>query len=238
MTNSITVHYGRKRTDKLQDGSFDAFEVGGDLTAEVDDSVNPIETWGQVFAGFKGEIDKAYSAHFTLQQERVTSNVIQSVPAPAPEPQRMDAPVPRPSGPLSWVKDTVDRETSVIQQKIQALPGEHISGGGGVGDEHGTPLVSAIQPNVAVMYTGARVFEATVKQASNGNDYGTLRVGKRGPDGIPGQYATARSFDPAIVKQIDRTREGDMVDVYGYWKPWKNNPDKFDLELQKLEISE
>lgn len=238
MANSVTVSYGRKRTDKLGDGSFDAVELGGILTVETDE--NPLEIYNAIFKALSKEIDGDFSS--IPKNDLAVIKAIPQQRAPEPEngptaePQRMDEPVKR--EPLGWLKDTVDKNTAQIQDRIQAMPGEHISGGGGTIDEYGTPPTSSIRPNEAVMFSGVRVFEAKIATASNGNEYGTLRVGKRGRDGIPGQYTTARSFEPGIVDAIKRIREGDMVDVYGYFKPWKQNPDKFDLELQKVERSE
>jgi hypothetical protein len=155
---------------------------------------------------------------------------------------------PKPTG-RGWVEQAIATNTDAIRGKVQALPGEKISGGGKVIDEYGTPSTDTIVENEAVMYQHCRVFEVKADHASNGNPFIKVRIGKRGESGIPGQYANARSFDAGVIKQVAffdpeeqafqyKIRENDYVDVWGYWKSWKNNKDKFDLELQKIQVSE
>lgn len=242
MPTSVTVSYGRKRTDKLGDGSFDAVELGGILTTELPDSVDPLATYKAIFESLKDKVDGEFEA---IPKNPLA--VLKAIPAEAPRQittnnqVAMDAPPAKPSEPLGWLKDTVDRNTAAIQERITALPGESLSGTGSSGesvDDYGTPDVSSITPNQAVMFQGCRVFEVKIAKAVNGNEYCAIRIGKRGVDGIPGQYTTARSFEPNIVEAAKRIREGDMIDVYGYFKPWRDNAEKFDLELQKVEQSE
>ncbi len=221
MPSSVVVNYGRKRTDKLGDGSFDGIELGGIFTVEIDEEMDPTVAYESLFGDLKKQVDKDFEA-LVKQPE-----VVRAVPAEKPKLE-------------SWVQSQVDSETAKIKDRVQALPGEHLSGSGtpedSEDDQFGTPPASAAVMGQAVMFEGCKVFNVKIERASNGNEYCALRVGKRGPDGIPGQYTTARSFDGPVIAIAKTIREGDFVDVYGYFKPWKNSTDgRFDLELQKIE---
>jgi hypothetical protein len=239
MPSSVVVNYGRKRTDKLGDGSFDAVELGGIFTVEIDENMDPSTAYETLFKDLKSRVDTDFEA---LPRNE------NAVPVSRPIRQEEEMPVPAsPTAKLeSWVQSSVDKETAVIKDRVQApeqMPGEHLSGSGSSGeahDEYGTPPLSDLKrladAKQAVKYEGVKIFEHVIKPASNGNLFVKLRVGRRGPDGIPGQYANASSFTESVIDQARAVREGDLVNVYGYFKPWKNDPEKFNLELQKVEL--
>lgn len=245
---TITVHYGRKQTDKLGDGSFDSIELGGDLALEVDDNEDPFALYNAAYAKLAEAIEEKlveYQPRVIQRPEFVSKS------APVPQESEQEA-KPQASG-RGWVDQEIRKNTAAIHERIGALPGEKIQekqpGAVNTIDEYGTPSTEIIVPNEAVAFQRCRVFEVKADKASNGNPYVSIRIGKRGEDGIPGQYTTARSFDNSVIKSVaffdaeERTwnykiRDGDFVDVWGYFKPWKQNPEKFDLELQKIQLHE
>ena len=239
---TITVRYGRKQTDKLRDGSFDTIELGGEIAFEVDEERDPFEFWEKAYSRLAEQVEGALAQY----EPRQTGSHEARPQLDAPEQQPAQS-----SGGPGWVEREVKKNTETIRDGIARqtqLPGEKISGGGQTIDEYGTPSTSVIVPNEAVMFSKCRVFEVEAKKASNGNPFVSVRIGKRGEDGIPGQYTTARSFESDVIKQVAyfdpedgwqyKIRNGDYVDVWGYFKPWKGNPEKFDLELQKVQIHE
>lgn len=258
---TLTVRYGRKQTDKLGDGSFDSIELGGDLSLELNEDEDPFKMYDVAYAKLAESIE-AKLAEYQPREIKGTHTPSpygadeQRKPAESreignePIIERNDAP-PAKSG-RGWVEDQVSANTATIHEKINQLPGENIKpkgDGNNAIDEYGTPSTSVIVENEAVMFQKCRVFEVEADKASNGNPFIKVRIGKRGEDGIPGQYTTARSFEADVIKQVAffdpedkqwnyKFRDGDFVDVWGYFKPWKNNKDKFDLELQKIQLHE
>lgn len=249
--STITVRYGRKQTDKLGDGSFDSIELGGDLVLDVQDDENPFSLYDVAYK----KLAESIEAKLAEYQPREVQ--VKHTPSPygadeVRKPQAEEA--PKAAAGRGWVEDQVKANTDAIRERVQALPGEKIQPKSGTTtgtaiDEYGTPSPSVIVPNEAVMFQKCRVFEVKADKASNGNPFVSVRIGKRGEDGIPGQYTTARSFDNGVIKNVaffdaeDSTwnykiRDGDFVDVWGYFKPWKTDNTKFDLELQKIQLHE
>ena len=254
MGNTISVRYGRKQTDKLGDGSFDSIELGGDLVLDVEENENPFDLYNAAYAKLAETIEQKL-AEYQPREIKPTHTPSpygadeQRKPAPEEAPQEE-----APKGGRGWIEDQIKTNTDAIRSGMNALPGENIrpkSGttAGNAIDEYGTPSTSVIVPNEAVMFQKCRVFEVKADTASNGNPFIKLRIGKRGEDGIPGQYTTARSFDASVIKQVAffdsdeqawnyKFRDGDFVDVWGFFKPWRDNDSKFDLELQKIQLHE
>jgi hypothetical protein len=253
---TIVVQYGRKQTDKLGDGSFDSIELGGTLTLEATPEENPLALYNSAYAKLAEAVEEKLAEY----QPREIKSTHTPSPYGADETKKPQAEEPKPAASgRGWIDDTVKKETDTIRERVQALPGENIKPKGEVTaiDEYGTPSTETIVPDEAVHYQKTRVFEVEAAKASNGNPFLKIRIGKRGEDGIPGQYTTARSFDAAVIKQAAiydpdkdngedkpkggyeyKIRNGDFVNVWGYFKPWKNDKSKFDLELQKIEVYE
>jgi hypothetical protein len=248
---TVTVRYGRKQTDKLGDGSFDSIELGGDVTLEVAEDENPFALYE---AGYKKLAEAIEEKLAQYSPREIQAPVRTPSPYGADEVRKPaeEAPEPKHST-RGWIEDQVKTNTAAIQEKMQPLPGENIQPKSGTTqsnaiDEYGTPSTAVITANEAVMFQKCRVFEVEADYASNKNPFIKVRIGKRGEDGIPGQYTTARSFEADVIKQVavkgedgewvKKIRDGDFVDVWGYFKPWKNNPEKFDLELQKIQLHE
>ena len=256
MGNTITVHYGRKQTDKLGDGSFDSIELGGDFEITVRDEEDPFALYNAAYKRLADTIEEKLAEYQPREIKPTHTPSPYSADEnrkPAPAPVQESPPAPPASG-RGWVEDQVKTNTASIQERMQTtLPGENIQpkaeGSGAAMDEYGTPSTSVIVPNEAVMFQKCRVFDVKADKASNGNPYVSLRIGKRGEDGIPGQYTTARSFEAPVIKNVAffdsdegqwnlKIRDGDFVDVWGYFKPWKADSTKFDLELQKIQLHE
>lgn len=251
---TIVVQYGRKQTDKLGDGSFDSIELGGSLTLEAGPEENPLTLYDQAYA----KLAEAVETKLAEYQPREIKSTHTPSPYGADEVKKPAAAEDKPAAVArGWIDDAVKKETDNIRERVQALPGENIKpkGESSAIDEYGTPSTAIIEPNEAVHYGKCRVFEVEADKASNGNPFIKVRIGKRGEDGIPGQYTTARSFDEKVIKQVAiydpdkdngegeepggyeyKIRNGDFVNVWGYFKPWKNDKTKFDLELQKIEV--
>lgn len=213
-SNSATVEYQRRVTRKDVDGNYDSVTIGGGLSRVYGDELDGaqlVAAWERLFQEFKQTVDAQIDAPIPTAPDR-------SVPA---EPLS-----PEPGG---WISNTVNQNTKQIQERMQR---EEPS------DSEGTPPVSVLKAladnQQPVMYSKAKVFNIEKKQIGN-NPVVNVRMGKRGPDGIPGQYTTGESWDPEIMESISPVREGDLVNVWGYFKPWKSNPNKFNLVIQKIE---
>ncbi len=253
-SSTVTIKYSRRQTDKLKSGDYDSIELGGELTLDVPEDGDPISVYGTGYNSLAEYIETQLAQY--QPREVPATNGTSKVESSPEEPVRMDAPPAKleekPTG-KGWIEQQIADNTAAIQEGInnpqRSLPGEKLSGGGGDNtiDEYGTPSLATIVPDEKVMYQRCRVFESVIKPASNGNEFAKVRIGKRGEDGIPGQYANAQSFDAQVIKQVGATvdgdkiykiREGDFVDVWGYWKPWKTDASKFSLELQKIQVHE
>jgi hypothetical protein len=252
---TITVRYGRKQTDKLGDGSFDSIELGTDLTLEVADDESPIELFNKAYSAIAEAVETKLADYMPREIKGTHT------PTPYAPDERKEAEAEPPkelvgtsakSG-RGWIEDSIAKNTEEIRKGMDSLPGERIQtkqpGKANAIDEYGTPSTEIIVPNEAVMYQRARVFEVKADKASNGNLFVKVRIGKRGEDGIPGQYTTCRSYEADVIKQVAffdkdegqwnyKFRDGDFVDVWGYFKPWKGDDTKFDLELQKIQLHE
>lgn len=262
MVTKITASYQRRQTDKLRDGSFDGVEVGAELEFELDDDTkNPFEVWSAANARLAEAVESKIGEWSPREiVEAQAQRVAARDPGPYDAEPTVHGPENAPAAPApkqGWMEQEIHAQTKNIQDRMSTMPGENISGGGTAIDEFNTPSTKTIKEGEAVMYRHCRVFEVEAKKASNGNPFVSLRIGKRGEEGIPGQYTTARSFEAPVIKQVAvwdaeatdedgnvvggyayKIRDGDYVDVWGYFKPWKQNKDKFDLELQKVQLSE
>ena len=94
-----------------------------------------------------------------------------------------------------------------------------------------------IVPNAPVAVTHCRVFKVEQGKWSKSKvPFVKVRIGNE--QQIPGQYVDAIAEDAAIMaKIIDgiQLREGDYVDVKGYYQPWRTNAEKFDLKVQAID---
>lgn len=215
--NSATVEYQRRVTRKDAEGNYDSMTVGGGVTRVYGnelDGTQLISAWDRLFQEFKNTVD----AH------------IDGVPVSRSQPSEIRDPLsPEPGG---WISNTVNQNTSQIQDRIQSAESS------GADPSTGTPPVSMIaalaENQQPVMYAGAKVFNVEKKRIS-GKEVVNIRMGKRGPEGIPGQYTTGESWDADIIEATDKIREGDLVNVWGYFKAWRNNPNKFNLVMQRIE---
>lgn len=108
----------------------------------------------------------------------------------------------------------------------------HIDGSFGRPSESGTAVatteVSQVEHTIAepvadgaVHFTGCRVmFNPKESDRSAKKPSVRLRIGNG--EQIPGQYIDVKSFDPQMMSELLRFRQGDIVDVRGAWdKPWK-----------------
>lgn len=221
-SNSATVEYQRRVTRKDADGNYDSMTVGGGVTrtygAELD-GTQLVAAWERLFDEFKKTVD--------AQIDGVP--VVRSAVAETPrEPLS-----PEPGG---WIANTVNQNTNQIQERIES--GESTGSDPATGTPPASLLSALAQNSQPVSYSGAKVFNVDSKQIGN-NSVINIRMGKRGPDGIPGQYTTGESWDDDIIQSVSdqKIREGDLVNVWGYFKAWKNNPSKFNLVIQRIERS-
>lgn len=253
MGDSLTVKYSRRVATKDRSGDYDTVDIGGEYTFDVKEQEDPFELYQIAYNKLAEKIESDLLEYAGSRPEP-KQEVANYSAGDAADGAVADEPAPAARG---WVEQQIATNTKMIHDGINAraeakattLPGEKLSGGGGgTIDEYGTPSVDSIVENEAVMFQHCRVFEVNAAKASNGNPFVKVRIGKRGENGIPGQYTNARSFDAQVIKQVAyfdpedgwqyKIRDGDFVDVWGYFKPWKNNPEKFDLELQKIQVSE
>lgn len=217
--NSATVEYQRRVTRKDAEGNYDSMTVGGGVTrvygSELD-GTQLVSAWNRLFEEFKNAVD----AHID------GVSITKSQPA-----QIRDPLSPEPGG---WISSTVNQNTQQIQERIQSAESS------GTDPSTGTPPVSMLtalaENQQPVMYSGAKVFNKEKKRI-NGQEVVNIRMGKRGPDGIPGQYTTGESWDADIIESTNEIREGDLVNVWGYFKAWRNNASKFNLVIQRIERS-
>lgn len=226
MASTVRVTYNRKFTNKLSDGSFESFELGGD--AEIEGEFSELED-------ITGAYDQLYAEFVTNVEAKVlqlSHDLTEKAKAPVKEEPKQDKLT-------SWVNKTVKEETDAIRSRV--LPGEKFTKPPAFGKQQREPEVSVDQivEGEAVAYENLKVFldnkQTKIGKTQRGKKFGMLRLGGRGQ--IPGDYATAKSFDPDVVEAIEAVidQEIDNVDVYGYWEPRNNDPEVFDIVVQGIQ---
>ena len=232
MASTVSLDYTRKITNKLADGSFESFELGG--STELD--LGSVESIDEVNAAYD-QLYQQFVANVEAKVLEVQGSLQTTQPASEPQDESKDAKLTR------WVKKTVDTETDRIRTPAvtgTVLPGERFK----------TPPPERVAAKraeqsdepvegEAVSYEGLKVFldnKQTKKgKTQNGKKFGMLRLGGKGqmPASTEG-YATGKSFDPEVVEDIYAIidEEIDRVDVFGYWEPRNNDPEVFDIVLQ------
>ena len=218
-SNTATVRYYRRVTRKDVDGNYDSIDLGGEVTRDygtaVENGKQLVDAWEALFNEFKKTVDAQ----------------VESPAVVAEQPKQLEPLSPEPGG---WISNQITQNTEMIQKSTASERPRT--------DEQGTPsadlLPGLAQENVAVQYASCKVFNVENRTLPSGSPLVNLRIGARGPNGIPGQYTTAESFEPSIIESVrdQKIREGDFVNVWGYFKPWKNNPERFNLVLQKIEL--
>jgi hypothetical protein len=231
VSNSVSIVYSRKFTNKLSDGSFEGFELGG--TVELDlGEVDSID-----------DVNGAYDQLYNQFVENVESKVLdiqgsvapQAAPA-AEEPKQQDRLT-------SWVKKTVEDNTKRIRpapsEEQRTLPGERFKTPPRPSQAPANASMDEPVEKAAVALENVKVFydnkQTKIGKTQKGNKFGMLRVGARGQ--VPGDYVTLKSFEPDVVEDIEYAIENEVspLNVYGYWEPRNNDPEVFDIVLQGLE---
>lgn len=232
MASTVTINYTRKFTNKLGDGSFESFELGG--AAELD--LGEVESLDAV--------NDAYDQMYAQFVANVEAKVLELANDINPKPDAQAKPEPAGSGDrlTSWVKKTVDENTNTIR-KGATLPGERFSKPPAFAQKKTEPEVdtSGIVEGEAVSFEDVRVFldnkQTKIGRTQRGTKFGMLRLGKKGE--MPGDYVTGKSFDPDVTEMIEAVIDQEIthIDVYGYFEPRNNDPEVFDLVIQGLEPS-
>lgn len=125
----------------------------------------------------------------------------------------------------------VSNATPTAVNNMTQLPGEKIA------PKAASNGIAGIVENEDRSFTGCKVFNVEVRKARTGNTWVRVRIGNR--DQIPGQYVTAKSFEPLIVQKLKALEEGDFINVEGFFQGWQGNEDrdepKFDFVVQRVE---
>lgn len=108
------------------------------------------------------------------------------------------------------------------------LPGERISPKAPTERSDDGP-----EPNKRVEFTNSKVFKIEELTYGGGKKWAKVRIGMG--DGHSGEFTTAKSFEPPMVNKLLALREGDIINIKGYWTPWKNDDTKFDVVAQAVE---
>jgi hypothetical protein len=243
MANTVRVTYTRKLTNKLSDGSFESFELGGDAELELGDvdSVDKVnEAYDRLYADFVSNIETK-----VLQiGESLTPAPVEAPKMPAGswgKPQEEDAQDGDDSR-SSWVDRSIKQETERIQEGMtkHTLPGERFARPPAtVPDE---PVDLGIKEGEAATFMNVKTFldnkGTKVDKMAKGGKYAMIRVGERGV--VPGDYITVKSFDQAIVPDMEAIIDNRVqkIDVYGHYKSRSNDPDTFDLIVEGIRPAE
>lgn len=133
--------------------------------------------------------------------------------------------------------DEAAPKPQVVEVQPKTIPGETIAPKTSTWTAPQPPqAVGNIEPiveGVARAFTACKVFGVDVATTRNGKEWAKVRIGNR--EQIPGQYVSAKSFEPPIVNKLKALKEGDFIDVDGYFEPWKIDPNKYDLVVQRVE---
>lgn len=103
-------------------------------------------------------------------------------------------------------------------------------------------LTELAQAKTPVEYTGCRVMFSPRHLEQQGNRREQVRMRIGGGDQIPGQYVDAKGTEPDIIQLMLKSfRQGDFVNVRGYFEQWtkKGNDGttqpQFDLIVETIE---
>ena len=89
-----------------------------------------------------------------------------------------------------------------------------------------------IVANEPVEYNGIEVERVETAMTRSNKEWAKVRI--KGSN-LPMKYMDAKSFEPQIVARLKALQAGDVINVGGYFEPWKVNPDKFDLVVQRVD---
>lgn len=211
----VEVSYTRKVSPP---GKYESFGVGGAVRFDVPDAASVSES-------YKFELDKlrllvdgeadAISKEVAAEQAVVTASIQAAAPPPPPPP---------PPAPI--VTAPVSQEQPVHHEQAP-----------------GTPDYSSIDPSKPAYFERARVYTSMISYGTNtGKKWAKLRLLKDGPGGIPGGGIDAKTFEPPVIAQIGVDKDnliikpGMFVNVWGTYTPWKSNADRFDLNIQAIQV--
>lgn len=231
MASTVTINYNRKFTNKLGDGSFESFELGGAAELELGE-VESID-----------EVNGAYDQLYQQFVSNVEAKVLELAGDLQSQVEKPQVEEPKSDRLTSWVKKTVEENTANIRRGA-TLPGERFSKPPAFAQKKTEPEVdlSSINEGEAVSYENVRVFldnkQSKIGKTQRGTKFGMLRLGKKGE--IPGDYVTGKSFEADVVEQIEAVLEQQItnIDVYGYFEPRNNDPEVFDLVIQGITPTE
>lgn len=116
------------------------------------------------------------------------------------------------------------------------------------------PTFADVVEGQNVYYEKCKVFkneDATVNRPQR-----RIRIGKSGPqglpienyreDGTPNQYTWARTFDGAVIADLETIPVNALINVWGQWKGWSNNaervannePPNYDLMIEAVQLAQ
>lgn len=123
--------------------------------------------------------------------------------------------------------DEATPKSQVALQRPATLPGESFA-------QRPAPSNSSgrIVANDPVEFEGIEVERVEISMTRNNKEWAKVRITG---GGLPMKYMDAKSFEPQIVSRLKALRQGDTINVAGYFEPWKVNPDKFDLVVQRVD---
>jgi hypothetical protein len=119
-----------------------------------------------------------------------------------------------------------------VQTQQRTLPGESISPKAPSEQVEGDNFPPA--PNKRAEFTGCKVFKIEEATTRTNKKWAKIRIGLG--DGYSGEFTTAKSFEPPMVSKLLGLREGDIINIKGYWTPWQTDETKFDLVAQSLDL--
>lgn len=128
-------------------------------------------------------------------------------------------------------------------------------GGGRSHQQQGpVPTFADIKEGEPVYYEKCKVFKN--EDRTKNKPQRAVRIGKSGPqglpaesykpDGTPEQYTWARTFDGAVIADLENIPVQSFINVWGTWRGWSDNetriqngePPMFDLMLEAVELAQ
>lgn len=223
MTVQVRVDYGRTVTH-----DYESTRIAGAVEFDILEGEDWQAAYERGFAVFKTIVDAKVA-----EVVGNSGGVLDTAPAmlpPSPMP-----PIPPPPQPTPPPPPPVQAQPPQ-PQAVQQTPSTAAAG---------TPDPSVMVDEQEVYFERVRVIKSFetpdygVVYTQSKKKYAKVRVGKDGPQGIPGQYIDVSIWEPSAYGLVESgvIQKGTYLNIWGKYKAWRSNASRFDIWATAVQVA-